>query len=374
MKLKISIFNKILAILLSTLFFITSIISFFSLPLEMIFFNVDNVFLSLEDEKTQALVPAIVGELTGDVFYQSYPNGKIPTILKDEEEFKILISEYIPTDWASQIIHDFIEYSYEFINFKATESSLKLDISTLKRSIIENSQNISEDIINSKHTCPANQVDTEMDIYELPNCRPDATSLKMMIQILEGHINNQFKKIPSKITIDYVFFWNEKGFENLFTSYNVIRWVIRLMPLVSIGLLILLSILLRKNRRLMLRWFGGLLTQSALVSLLGLIIFSIGFNQFTSITISKRIPGLIPGFDNLLLRIIQTVGYKTLTWTIAVSIFTLVFGLLILAISRVFKKDSLKKVEEEIQKIPGKEVSPETLEEIEEQETIKKDE
>ena len=374
MKLKISIFNKILAILISFLFFITSIVSFFSLPLEMVFFNVDNVFLSLEDEKTQALIPAIVGELTGDVFYQSYPDRKIPTILQDKEEFKILISEYIPTDWASQIIHDFIEYSYEFINFKATESSLKLDISNLKRSIIENSQNISEDIINSKHTCPANQVYTEGDIYELPNCRPYATSLKTMIQILEGHINNQFKKIPSKITIDYVFFWNEKGFENLFTSYNVIRWVIRLMPLVSIDLLILLSILLRKNRRLMLRWIGGLLTQSALVSLLGLIIFSIGFNQFTSITISKRIPGLIPGFDNLLLRIIQTVGYKTLAWTIAVSIFTLVFGLLILAISRVFKKDSLKKVEEEIQKIPGKEISPETLEEIEEQETIKKDE
>jgi len=343
----------------------------------MVFFNTENVFQALDDEKNQALVPAIVSELTGDVFYQSYTDKDIPTILNDTEEFKIFISKYIPTEWASQIIHDFIEYSYEFINFKATESHLKLDISPLRQTIIEKSRNISEDIINSKQTCPDDKSDNEgisnKSIYELPDCHPDAASMEATVQILDDHIDNQFRQIPSKITIDYMFFWNKKGFENLFNSYNAIRWFIRLMPLVSIGHLILLSFVLRKNRWIMMQWMGRLIIFSAALSLLGLTIISIGFNQFTTSIITNRIPGLIPGFDNLLLRIIQTVGFRTLTWTIVVSIFTLVFGFLILAISKAFKKEPrLKNDIEEIQKNSVKDINPETMEEIEAREKKKK--
>jgi len=374
---KISVFLKVLAVLLSVIFFITANISYFSLPLEMVFFNVNNVFQALDDERTQSQIPLVISELTGDIFYQSYAGIEIPEILSDREEFKYILKEYIPTDWSINAIGDFTDYTYEFLNFRATESSLRLNISYLKELIIRNKFKISQDLFAAQKTCGPDQMiqDTGIgiDVYDLPKCRLDEDVQIEYNQILGNHLENQFVRIPSNITIDYVMFGNEEGLSKYFNYYTLTRWALRLMPLIAIGILILISVFLRENRKFRLRWVGRLLVISSAISLFGLIIFLIGFNQFTSLFIKRTFPGFVPGFDDLFLRIVQEVGYKTLAWTVAAAGGTFIFGLMILFTSRFFRNPKPKE-ETMLEELPvvEKEIKPETIEEIEEKENEEK--
>lgn len=371
---KVSLWAKIVAVILSIVFFFTSVISYFSLPLELVFFDVENYTPVLEEEKTQSQYLLIISETTGDIFYQSYAGNDVPKILSDPAEFKFILQEYIPQDWAGNIFRDFTDYSLDFLNFQTTESSLRLDISPLKQNLVQNSTKISADFVATLEECSRAEgsgieLSPNTSVYELPECIPTDVDLEELTQILALHLENKFKQFPPYITISSVLSMEAGGVDRYFNIYSVLRWMSRLMPLISLSILIFISLLLRKERKLMFQWVSRLLIFSSALTLLVLMIVLIGFDQFAAMLITEKLDGLVAGFDVLLLRLIQEVGYKTLIWVAVAAIVALVLGIIVQLISRLFKKSV---IEDAVQADQGqespKELKPENPQEIEEKE------
>ena len=129
------------------------------------------------------------------------------------------------------------------------------------------------------------------------------------------------------------------------------------------------------------RWSGLILTTISALTLIGLLVILVGFNQFTGIIFNRYFSQVIAGFGYVLLGMIQKVGNQALLWVIAVSGSVLLFGLVLLLSVRFTKSEdnvigeSQEETTLDVQTdAPIKEVIPETMEEIEKREKIAKNE
>ena len=127
------------------------------------------------------------------------------------------------------------------------------------------------------------------------------------------------------------------------------------------------------------RWSGLILTTISALTLISLLVILIGFDQFTGLIFNRYFSLVIAGFGYVLLGMIQDVGNQALLWVIAVSGVVLLFGLVLLLSARFTKsednvvKESQKKTIPDIQPDASKkEIIPETMGEIEQQERIVK--
>ena len=128
-------------------------------------------------------------------------------------------------------------------------------------------------------------------------------------------------------------------------------------------------------------WSGLILTTVSAITLIGLLVILIGFDQFTGLTFNRYFSQVIAGFGYVLLGMIQKVGSQALLWVIAVSGSILLFGLVLLLSVRFTKsEDSVIKESQEEKSLDiqtdtsKKEIIPETMEQIEKQEKIVKKE
>ena len=137
----------------------------------------------------------------------------------------------------------------------------------------------------------------------------------------------------------------------------------------------------------MLEWCGRLVFFVSAITLLGLIILLIGFDQFVAMTLNPFLTDLITGFGYVVLGAAQDLGFKTLIWVLISAFMLAVFGVLLMLAGRFSKPKPAQEIVEEpeavetsewqnlseVEQPSEKAVTPETLEEIEEAEKEQKD-
>ena len=127
------------------------------------------------------------------------------------------------------------------------------------------------------------------------------------------------------------------------------------------------------------KWSGLILTIISAITLIILLVILIGFDQFTGLIFNRYFSLVIAGFGYVLLGMIQNVGNQALLWVIAVSGSVLLLGLVFLLSARFTKSEDNMIKDGQTTTIPGvqsdaskKEIIPETMEEIEQQEKTEK--
>jgi uncharacterized membrane protein len=191
------------------------------------------------------------------------------------------------------------------------------------------------------------------------------------------YLEDLFNQLPSRFSTAKATAINNSLTDKYFYSYSIGRWMLRLLPLLTLSLLILIAVLLKKEQSLMLRWISRILVYTSAFTLILLVVVLIGFDQLIALMVNRFLGNLIEGFDVLLLGFIQEVGYRTIVWVIVSVIITLGFGLFLSLMSNIFKP---KKKESEIaasdgsvplenEQTPVKDIIPQTIEEIEEEES-----
>jgi len=220
-----------------------------------------------------------------------------------------------------------------------------------------------------------------IDLYTLPLCKPSAKNRKNVSSALTMMIEDKTNQLPASINLIGVVPGGMILGDATFYYYSITRWVFRLLPFVTLLLLIFLAYLLRKNKKIMRRWSGLILTTISALTLIGLLVILVGFNQFTGIIFNRYFSQVIAGFGYVLLGMIQKVGNQALLWVIAVSGSVLLFGLVLLLSVRFTKSEdnvigeSQEETTLDVQTdAPIKEIIPETMEEIEKREKIAKNE
>jgi len=383
MKRKSSLTNQIGATLLTVIVIPALFISFFTVPFEFIIFEPSSYYPILEDAEYKEEFPRVVSEIITDQLLSADENES-PTILGNNKSLNTILVHYLPEEWINEIFKDVIDRVIAYLNFKTPYTTIEVNITDLKNTLILNSSLISDEYLLSLDNCTVEE-DSELDqketidLYTLPICKPSADNRKIVSGALSMIIEDKINQLPESINIIGVIPGGMILGDKSFYYYSIIRWVFRLLPFATLIILIFIAYLLRKNKKIMRRWSGLILTAVSAFTLISLLIVLIGFNQFIGLIFNRYFSQVIAGFGNVLLGMIQNVGNQALLWVIAFSVSVLLFGLILLLSAR-FTKSQGKVIKESKGKmIPDiesdtsiKEIVPETIEEIEKQEKTAK--
>jgi len=304
------------------------------------------------------------------------------------------LKKNISTEWSLLVFKELTNQVLDYLNFRIPTSSLNLEISQLKSALILKSETIALDYVSTLPRCSASindafaETDRVLNIVQLPPCKPSENLMQSFINPMALYIEDTINQLPETISLSRVLPFDRSRADNYFYYYSLGRWALRLLPIIAISLLILIALLIRSEKKVMLKWVGRLLVFTSGFGLIGLVILLIGFDQFVVLLVNQYLNNFIEGFSALLLGVFQEMGYLTLVWVIISLVSVFAFGLFLLLVSRFFKPktgsmDNLPNEEigtlidepnNEIsieQISPQKEIDPETIEEIEAKEMKK---
>jgi len=382
---KLSLSNKISAILLTVIIVPSLLLSLFTVPFEFVVFESASYYSILEGDEYKDEFPRVISAIITDQLLTADENNP-PAILENKESLNSIIVNYLPDEWVNGIFKDVIDQVIAYLNFKTPYTSIEIDIKELKNALIVNSSSISEKYLLSLDNCTVEE-NSELagketiDFYALPFCKPSEKNIKIVSSALFMMIEDKVNQLPASVNMLGVIPGGMILGERTFYYYSVTRWVFRLLPFVTLLLLILLAYLLRDNKKIMRKWSGIILTAIPALILISLLVILVGFNQFVGLIFNRYFSQVIAGFGDVLLGMIQKVGTQALLWVIAISGFVLLLGLVFLLFARFTKPENEMIKESEQKAIPEneaavseKESMPETIEEIEEQEKLAKKE
>jgi hypothetical protein len=377
---KVRFSNRILAVLLSVFAAIALIISQFTFPLELVLFNNQSYLPVIEKEEFTDRYPEIITNILINQFYDVQVAGGLPGILSNQDAFQSVLSDFVPAGWSEETMFAFMDQIMEYLNFRLPTNAMNIELGGLKSELILNSQAIADAYFNSLVNCGVNAIPLagkDVTVFDLPACKPDRSQLPRVIDMTTRYLEDLFNQLPSRFSTAKATAINNSLTDKYFYSYSIGRWMLRLLPLLTLTLLILIAVLLRKEHSVMLRWISRILVYTSAFTLILLVVVLIGFDQLIALMVNRFLGNLIEGFDVLLLGFIQEVGYRTIVWVIVSVIITLGFGLFLSLMSNIFKP---KKKESEIaasdgsvplenEQTPVKDIIPQTIEEIEEEES-----
>lgn len=378
---KLSLSNKISAILLTVIIAPSLLISLFTVPFEFVIFESASYYSILEDDEYKDKFPSVISAIIMDQLLTADENNP-PAILENKESLNSILVNYLPDEWVNGILKEIIDQVIAYLNFKTPYTSIEIDIKELKNALIVNSSSISEKYLLSLDNCTVEEnselVGKEtIDFYALPFCKPSEKNIKIVSSALSMMIEDKVNQLPASVNMLGVIPGGMILGERTFYYYSITRWIFRLLPFATLLLLILLAYLLRDNRKIMRKWSGIILTAIPALILVSLLVILVGFNQFVGLIFNRYFSQVIAGFGDVLLGMIQKVGTQALLWVIAISGFVLLLGLVFLLFARFTKPEDEMIKESEQKAIPEnevavseKEIMPETIEEIEEQEKL----
>ncbi len=384
---KIPIQNRAIALFLSLLFTLTTMISIFALPVELVLFNQQSYTPILEKDENLSRYPEVISQVLVSEFIKGLSPSPLPKILSNTDGLEASLEKNISTEWSLYVFNELTNQALDYLNFKTPNLSLNLNIGQLKSDLILKSEQIASDYLSTLSRCSAaNEENAELsNIDQLPPCKPSDDRVKNFQNPTAIYIEDLINRLPENASLTGALPINRITLDHYFYFYSIGRWALRLLPILAISILIIIALLLQAEKKVMLQWIGRLLVFTAGFGLIGLVILLIGFDQFVVLLLNRYLNNFIEGFGILLLGLAQEVGYQTLVWVIISFGAVFAFGIFLLMINRFikpkaeFQENSLNKIENSSEEIIAsetifkeeqvqKEIMPETLEETEVQE------
>ena len=380
---KVPFQNRIFALILSVIFAISLFLSLFALPIEFVFFNQQSYTDVLENEDYAEVLPKIIAE---SLVYQMSNSAPINPI-SNKDTIVPIVSEKIPSDLVLSSFAAVSEQMLAYLNFKVPAGDMKIDISEIKDVLAAESDGIASDYLATFPNCLSSEVDAidfnaDITAANLPTCKPSGSDLTKFEELWQAAFEDTFNDLPAMVALDNILPLETLMTDQSFYFYSLMRWGFRLLPIITILLLITIAALLRNQREVMWKWCGRLLVIVPGITLLGLIILLIGFDQFVAMLLNPFLKNLVTGFGYVVLGATQDLGFQTLIWVFITALVIIGFGFILLLAGRFLKpkRESVTAESETDVVMPeiedfttsevemGKTVVPETLEEIEEAE------
>jgi len=379
--------NRILAFVLSVLFTVSLFFSFFALPVELKLFTPQSYSSLVQREEYAQVLPDIISEALVFQAALSSQSNQID-LIANKDTISSIISSNIPAELVQSTFDSVIGQMFSFFNFKIPTSDLTVNITELKSSLAASSSKIAEEFLATLPNCQDNalegiNLDSSLTVKDLPFCKPSGKNLEQFESIWGMAFEDMFNQLPSSISMASVISPDKDLPDQYFNSYSIMRWGLRLLPILSILLLILIAVLLRNQKNVMLKWCGRLLTIVSGITLIALVILMIGFDQFVAMLLNPFLTNMISGFGSVLLGAVQDVGFQMLVWVIISALVVMGCGIILILAGRFVKPAaSSVPVEAQPEYLPEeitveepaleKAVIPETLEEVEQAEKKRK--
>ena len=372
---KISVLKWVVVILLTLLVVPSILVSLFVLPVEMIALDQDSYSELLAEESiNNQMRPVIAAVVTDQILLaeNAYP------VLSDVSKFETVIASYLPDEWKNGVLTELVGNTLDYFNFQTPYASIEIGILEFKQAIVNNSEKIAEDYVLSLGTCLAEDMDqasSATNLGDFPACKPGENHREKLSSLIAVYLEDRTNRLPSILNLAGIIPSGLVMGGNTFYWYSIARWVFRLLPFISLVLLISIALLLKSNKKVMRAWIGRIFLVLAGLLITASVVILIGLDQFIGLLFNQSFSMLIGTFGNVLLSIAHHIGYRILIWVIAQSGILFFVGLILMLASKYARKkisDGSEMGEENEEQVVDepveKAISPETLEEIEQAE------
>ena len=345
---KNSFWRKLIAFIFSVIVLGLVVPTIFSIPLEFVVMNADTYSDLIQDDEILTVGQEAFSAYIAQQLSQPADNQSIPVIFSDPELLADVIQPFVTKEWVSMRLTDVVSQLLEFLNFKQPHGILRVDLTALKENMLTQREIIIGNILANFAPCDDSEIKLlisgDLTISSIPRCNPPANIQDNVIQAISVYVEDYIYQLPQEYRLDIEQFINPDT-QNTVVNYSIARWTIRLLPVLTLVVLILLAVLLRKNGNEMRRWMGRLLVTAGVVSIILIIILLIGSEQFTAVFINQNLSSDQEAFASLLLMVLQAVTYRTLLWMGVIAIGILCIGLLILFFNKLGSKPKIKSEE-----------------------------
>lgn len=346
---KNSFWRKTLAFILSILIIVMVLPATLSAPLEFVILKNETYSHLLENDETLALGQEAFSAIIAAQLNQPSENEMVPAIFSDTEMIAEVIKPYITEEWVHSSLSGGMDQLLEFLNFKQPFGVINIDLTELKQNVLAGREDLAESILSHFASCDAKDLQTltagEGSPADLPACNPPQELKKEAVDIISMYIEGFLYRIPNQYGIEVEELVQTES-NDFLLSYGILRWVFRLLPVAVAALIMLLVICLRKNKNEMRSWVGKLLIISAIVSLIVILILLIGSEQFTTVLVNNAVSTDQEAFGTLILRLLQSITYRSLLWMAAGAGILLVIGLLIFYLNKLSRKETREMVDQ----------------------------
>jgi hypothetical protein len=373
MKKKIGLGKWTIAVLFSMIVIPSIIISVFVFPVEMIALNAESYTEFVDGDEYIGQMPPVIAEIAVN---QVLLVGETPPVLARKANFQSALVPHLPDAWVRDATGDLIENTLDYFNFKTPYASIAINISALKRAIASNSTTIADDYIQSLAPCQAEQKQRLLEASELedfPPCKPDGAERADLAAQLAVYLEDKAAGLPDSLNLVGIVPSGMLLGERAFYWYSIGRWASRLLPFLTIGMLILIAWMLRNDKKTMRAWVGWILLGIPGLILIAALVLLVGLDQFIGLLFNRAFSLLIAGFGNVLLSIVRVIANQVLLWVLAISTGISLFGLILVLAAKYSKSEPAAELDSDdspalVDNQNEKSVVPQTLEEIEEEE------
>ncbi|MBE3143093.1 MAG: hypothetical protein IMZ61_04115 [Planctomycetes bacterium] len=352
--------RKTLAIITIFLVIIVTAPALFVYPVEKILFNPVPYEKALTIQDFYQRLPAWLAQITSNSASTTGGVYENALSLLGQSGLERVYTLVLSPGWVQSQTESLIEQSLAYLNFETGTFTLRVNLLDLKTAIgTSGPTSIAGQMIRSWPPCTAenlaklakkilnNMIDPKSQSNDIPLCRPPEDFLPFMDAVM-GVAFTQFANIiPDQIDlVDLVkaspgFSEQQANLTRYFAIYRVIRWVMRLLPVLAAGLFLLLGLLTMQSWRTILTYNGiGMLVAGFLAFFITILVWlagsSIAERLIQQLTISAS-DQMIGVFIKLLIQ----VGNRFTTLSVEISGLCFGIGVIAIASPMIFKWLSL---------------------------------
>jgi hypothetical protein len=329
--------RKTLAILTLLLVIIVTVPASFVYPVERILFNPVPYEQALTVQDFYQRLPAWLAQITTT----SEPAGgasQNALALLNQSGLEKVYALVLSPEWVQSQTESLIEQIMAYLNFEADKLTLKVNLVDLKAAIAASGPaSASGQMIRSWPACKAEDlvklgaillnkmIDPKVQSTEMPLCRPPDEFLPAIDEIMGVAFTQFANTIPDQVDLMDVAKTSlgtteqQANLTRDFAIYRALRWTLRLMPVVAVGLFLVLGLLTMQSWRTLLTYTGiGLLAAGFISFFTAILIWLVG-NTLANHFIQQLTISASDQMIAVFVKLIVQVGNQFTTLSIAIA-------------------------------------------------------
>ena len=342
--------RKTLAILTLFLVIFVTVPASFVYPVEKILFNPAPYEQALTIQDFYQRLPAWLAQITTNGATTTGGVSQNALSLLNQSGLEKVYSLVLSPEWVQSQTESLIEQAMAYLNFETDTLTLKVNLVDLKKAIgASGPTSASGQILRSWPACTVEDlvklgkivlnkvIDPKGQSFIIPLCRPSDEFLPVLDEVMGATFTQFANTIPDQVDlVDLAktspgFSEQQANLSRDFAIYRVMRWMMRLLPILAVSLFLLLGLLTMQSWRTLLTYTGiGLLVAGFLTFFMAILIWLAGssmaerFIQQLSISASDQMIGVF-------IKLLISVGNRFTTMSIEIA--GLCFGLGAIAIA-----------------------------------------
>ncbi|MBN1310120.1 MAG: hypothetical protein JXB30_01795 [Anaerolineae bacterium] len=256
------------AVLVGIIFVIVTTMVLVAIPTEAQLFNPNVYKHALQSQDLYDQLPSLLGELMAASKTDNDAPDNAARYLS-QEDFTFIIAKLFPPEWIQAQVESLIDQTFGFYNTTSSEAKIEMPLTELKARLGgEGGDQIMRQIVSSWPLCTT---EAEQQAWlslvnpgenppdEMPECRPPNDVLDAATPQLGQMFDEMVADMPdtADLTPKYLPDPEATG-KDPRPTLMAIRWMIKLSPLIAIGLLAAVTVLAVRSRKSFLGWWGAL--------------------------------------------------------------------------------------------------------------------